>query len=213
VHYEAPPPQAVPGEMHLFFQWMAENDASDQYVKASLAHLWFESIHPFDDGNGRIGRAIVDNMLAKAENSKMRYYSLSTQLLKDRKDYYKELELASGYDGDIDRWINWFIRCLLRAVEASNEKVNRVKEKTLFYDRIRNMSLNERQNKMVGTLLDDFKGKLTTAKWAKMCKCSHDTALRDISNLIEKGILQKSSGGGRSTAYELIEGIMRHPDF
>ena len=203
VHYKAPAPERVPDEMNKFLCWLDAKQNIDPYVKAGIAHLWFESIHPFDDGNGRIGRAIADLLLARAENSPKRYYSLSSQLLTERKAYYDELELASSYSGDIGRWIKWFLGCLVRAVETSEEKLEAAKQKAVVFEHLRNTVTNERQISMLNRLIDGFEGKLTTAKWAKLCKCSHDTALRDIDDLIEKGILLRSSEGGRSTSYEL----------
>jgi len=203
VHYVAPQPERVPGEMKRFLEWINEKHETDPYVKAGIAHLWFESIHPFDDGNGRIGRAIIDLLLARAENNPKRYYSLSSQFLKERSAYYKELETAQGYHGDVGRWIVWFIDCLTRAVESSEEKLEKSRKKALFFDKLRDMTMNERQISVLRRLIEGFEGKLTTAKWAKLCKCSHDTALRDIDDLIKKEILIRSVEGGRSTSYTL----------
>ena len=204
VHYQAPNPKQVPDEMTTYITWLEAAQDMDQYVKAAIAHLLFESIHPFDDGNGRIGRAIADLLLARAENSPMRFYSLSSQLLTERKAYYLELESASGYESDVERWINWFLGCLIRAIEASEEKLEAAKRKAAFFEHIRSIVLNERQITILNRLIDGFEGKLTTAKWAKLCKCSHDTALRDIDDLIKKGILSHSTEGGRSTSYRLL---------
>ena len=204
VHYKAPAPELVPAEMRMFFKWIEGEQDIDPYIKAGIAHLWFELIHPFDDGNGRIGRAIADLLLARAENSPKRYYSISAQLLKERKNYYTELDLASRYTGDATRWVEWFLGCLLRAVEFSGEKLEISKQKALLFDRLRGIAMNERQVSMMNRLSNGFEGKLTSAKWAKMCNCSHDTALRDIEDLIAKGILARSAEGGRSTSYELI---------
>ena len=203
VHYTAPAPERVPGEMERFLEWLEEKQDVDPYVKAGIAHFWFESIHPFDDGNGRIGRAIADLLLARAENSVKRYYSLSSQVLKERKAYYHELESAQHYTGDAGRWINWFLGCLERAVETSEEKLEKAKQKAALFDQFRNTAMNKRQISVLNRLFDGFEGKLTTAKWAKLCACSHDTALRDIEDLIKKGILLRSAEGGRSTSYEL----------
>ncbi|MCL1849155.1 MAG: Fic family protein [Clostridiales bacterium] len=204
VHYKAPDPKQVPAEMKAFLAWLETPTDMDQYVKAALAHLRFESIHPFDDGNGRIGRAIADLMLARADHSAKRYYSLSAQLLHERKAYYDELEIASGYHGDIHRWIAWFLGCVIRAMEASEEVLEEVKGKAAFFSGVRHIAMNERQISMLNRLIDGFEGKLTTDKWAKLCKCSHDTALRDIDDLIKKGVLSRSTEGGRSTSYILI---------
>jgi len=206
VHYTAPGPERVSGDMEIFIKWLESPNGIDPYIKSALAHLWFESIHPFDDGNGRIGRAISDHLLARAEKSKKRYYSLSSQLLKERKNYYSELESAQKYSSDLNRWVIWFIGCLTRAVASSETKLVHAIQKTVLFDRLKNMILNKRQNEMINKLIDGFEGKLTTAKWAKICKCSGDTALRDIDDLINKGVLARSQEGGRSTAYFLIQG-------
>ena len=205
VHYIAPAPSLVPGEMKRFLQWFENNQGLDPYVKAAIAHFWFETIHPFDDGNGRIGRAIVDLVLTRAEKNSKRYYSLSSQILKERKSYYKELEYAQYYSNGIDRWINWFIGCLARSVESSEKKLEKAKEKALMFRKVKNIAMNERQLSMFNKLIEGFKGKLTTAKWAKINKCSHDTALRDIEDLITKNVLVRSPEGGRSTSYKLRE--------
>ena len=203
VHYRAPVPERVPREMKAFLNWLESKHNTDPFVKAGIAHLWFESIHPFDDGNGRIGRAIADLLLARAEDSPKRYYSLSSQLLKERKSYYFELDLATAYSSDIGRWLDWFLSCLIRAVESSEEKLAMAKQKALIFEQLRNVPMNERQVSVLNILIDGFEGKLTTAKWAKLCKCSHDTALRDIDDLIKKGILLRCVGRGRSTSYEM----------
>ncbi|MDR2590698.1 MAG: Fic family protein [Oscillospiraceae bacterium] len=204
IHYKAPAPELVKEEMKIFLNWLEANQNIDLYIKAGLAHLWFELIHPFDDGNGRIGRAIADLMLARAENTSKRYYSLSSQILKERKEYYKVLEMVSSYTNDVESWLIWFLGCLERAIDASGEKIDKAKYKAVIYEQLRKTPLNTRQSKMLNMLIDDFEGKLTTSKWAKICKCSHDTALRDIDDLIKKGIISRSPKGGRSTAYELI---------
>ena len=203
IHYKAPPPERVPGEMSTLLKWIGTDQGIDPYVKSGIAHLWFELIHPFDDGNGRIGRAIADLLLARADNSTRRYYSLSSQLMKERDAYYNELDAASGYTGDVGRWVAWFLGCLLRAVEVSDAMLEESKQKVIFFDHVRKAEINKRQATMLNMLYDGFEGKLTTAKWSKICKCSHDTALRDIESLINKGILMRSIEGGRSTSYEL----------
>ena len=206
VHYQAPAPERVPDEMQKFLSWVEGEQDIDPYVKTALAHLWFELIHPFDDGNGRIGRAIADLLLARAENSSKRYYSISAQFLKERKNYYDELDLASRFTGDVTRWTGWFLGCLTRAVLFSEEKLEKSKQKALLFERVRNFAMNERQVLMLNRLLEGFEGKLTTVKWAKINKCSHDTALRDIEDLISKGVFVRSAEGGRSTSYELKQG-------
>ena len=202
IHYKAPAPDRVPDEMRMFLTWLEAEQDIDPYVKAGIAHFRFEAIHPFDDGNGRIGRAIADLLLARAENSPDRFYSLSSQLLKERKAYYDELEAVTRYSGDVGRWVDWFLGCLIRAVEASEAKLDAAKQKALIFEQLKNTVMNERQLSVVNRLLDGFEGKLTTSKWAKLNKCSHDTALRDIDDLIQKGVLRRSAGGGRSTSYE-----------
>ena len=204
VHYIAPAPDNVPGEMKKFLKWLEDRQNTDPYVKAAIAHFWFETIHPFDDGNGRIGRAIADSLLARAENNSKRYYSLSSQILKEKKAYYSELEFATDYFSEVGRWVKWFLDCLTHAVEASEEKLEKAMYKTLVFDRLRKTAMNERQLMILNKLIEGFDGKLTTTKWAKLCKCSHDTALRDIDDLIKKGVLVRSPGGGRSTSYELL---------
>ena len=204
VHYKAPPPECVPSEMRAFLKWLGEDQGLDPFVKACLAHLRFESIHPFDDGNGRIGRAIADLLLARAEKGSKRYYSLSAQLLKERKEYYKQIERTTGGAGSIEEWLLWLLGCLIRAMESSEEALEQAKQKKTLFDSWRNIPMNERQLKIVNMMADGFEGKLTTSKWAKLCKCSQDTALRDIDDLLTKGVLLRSAEGGRSTSYAII---------
>jgi len=203
VHYIAPEPGRVPVEMRGFLEWFETDHNMDMYVKAALAHMWFEAIHPFDDGNGRIGRALVDVLLTRAEESPKRYYSLSTQILKERQVYYDELEAVQSFGGEVEGWAAWFLGCIQRAVHASYEKLESAKRKTAVFDRLRDSAINDRQMMMLNRLFDGFDGKLTTAKWAKLCKCSHDTALRDIDGLLSKEVLVRSAEGGRSTSYQL----------
>ena len=205
IHYLAPKPDRVPIEMKSFIEWVEGKEDIDPFIKAGLAHLRFESIHPFDDGNGRIGRAIADLLLARADSSPKRFYSLSAQFLKEQKAYYEALESASNYSGSINDWLLWFLNALLRSIQMSEEKINAALHKASFYEKCRNIPMNDRQIKIVNMLLDDFYGKLTTEKWGKIAKCSHDTALRDINDLIKKGILIKEDAGGRSTSYVLME--------
>ena len=204
IHYVAPEPKRVPGEMESFLKWLEAEQGTDPFVKAAIAHLRFETIHPFDDGNGRIGRALVDLLLSRAEKTTKRYYTLSSQLLKERNDYYKQLEAAQKYSGDVSNWIHWFLECLVRAMETSEKAIEKARQKSKLFDNWRRIPMNERQLKMLNKLVEGFEGKLTTSKWGKLCKCSQDTALRDIEDLIKKGILKKSSEGGRSTSYELV---------
>ena len=204
VHYEAPPAVRVPEEMTKFLSWFEQSTDIDPLLKAGLAHLWFVTIHPFDDGNGRIARAIADMALARAENSHQRFYSMSTQIRNERKEYYRMLERTQKFDLDITHWLEWFLGCLARAVEGAQETLGSVLQKSRFWERFAQEPLNERQIKVLNRLLDGFEGKLTTSKWAKLAKCSQDTAHRDILVLLEQGALQKDPGGGRSTSYSLI---------
>jgi len=203
VHFHAPPPQNMKSEMDIFLNWLNNNSEVDLVIKSAIAHFWFIIIHPFDDGNGRIARAISDLLLARSENSVFRFYSLSSQILLERKLYYKILQKIQHSDGDITEWIQWFLNCLFRALEATEETIKEVLKKTQFWDVHKETILNSRQQLMINKLLDGFTGKLKTSKWAKITKCSQDTALRDIKDLIEKGILKQEDSGGRSTNYEL----------
>jgi Fic family protein len=206
VHYLAPDARRVPAEMRQYLKWLNDERDMDPYVKAAIAHLRFESIHPFDDGNGRIGRALSDLLLARAENSSERYYSLSAQLMAERKDYYDALEWAERMSGDAGEWIEWFLGCVRRAMESSRKHIDEAAAKARLFDRWRKMPFNERQLNMINKMIDGFEGKVTSSKWAKISKCSHDTALRDINDLRDKGVLKKSDGGGRSTSYVLERG-------
>ena len=204
VHYEAPPAERVEKEMKQFLKWMKEGKSLDPFLMAARAHLWFTTIHPFDDGNGRIGRAISDMILARADQGACRCYSLSAQIQRERKSYYENLEFSSKGSLDDTIWIDWFLSCLERAIESAQEKLSHVLKKSHFWNRWAKTSLNERQTLMLNKLLDEFEGKLTSAKWAKISKCSHDTALRDIQELIGCGMLMKESAGGRSTSYRIL---------
>ena len=205
VHYEAPPAERVEAEMALFLEWFANPGDGHPLLVASLAHLWFVTIHPFDDGNGRIARAIADMALARSEKSRQRFYSMSSQIRAERKDYYHVLEWTQKGDMDVTRWQDWFLGCLGRAIEESDETLNAVMVKARFWGRFAKEPLNDRQIKAMNKLLDGFEGKLTSSKWAKIAKCSQDTASRDIKDLIERGALQKDPGGGRSTSYSVVE--------
>lgn len=204
IHFEAPPANRVDHEMALFLDWINKDIPLDPVLKAAIAHLWFITIHPFEDGNGRIARAIGDLMLGRSEKSSRRFYSLSAQIQKERKGYYSILEQTQKGDIDITPWLEWFFSCLERAIEASLATLYTVLHKAQFWESIADIPLNERQRKVINRMLDSFDGKLTTSKWAKMTKCSQDTAHRDILDLIEKGILQKNAEGGRSTSYSLL---------
>ncbi|MDR1755425.1 MAG: Fic family protein [Culturomica sp.] len=203
VHYEAPKPEFVEVEMTRFLQWFNGESATDPVLKAAIAHFWFVTIHPFDDGNGRIARAIADLQLARSDGSSQRFYSMSNQILAERKKYYEALEKTQSSDGDITLWLEWFLSCLERALLGSEGILNAVLVKARFWEQHRETELNARQRLMLNKLLDGFDGKLTSSKWAKITKSSPDTALRDIQDLIIKGILRKEAQGGRSTNYEL----------
>ncbi len=205
VHFEAPPAKQVDREMKFFLDWFNNEEGIDLVLKAAIAHFWFITIHPFDDGNGRIGRAIVDLMLARSEKSSHRFYSLSAQIQIERKGYYTILEQTQKGKLNISRWIEWFMGCLESAIDKALSTLDRVKIKTKFWEKISWAILNERQRKIINQLLDGFEGKLTSTKWAKMTKCSQDTAYRDILDLIDKGILVKNKEGGRSTSYSLAD--------
>lgn len=205
IHFEAPPADHVEDEMNGFLNWLNQESTTDLVVKAAIAHLWFVTIHPFDDGNGRIGRAIVDMMLARSEKSSRRFYSLSSQIQVERKDYYNLLETTQKGDLNITTWIAWFLGCLNRAIEHVLCTLDMVLSRARFWESIREKVINERQRKIINLLLDGFVGKLTSTKWASIAKCSQDTAYRDIQNLLELGILVKNPEGGRSTSYSLRE--------
>ena len=203
LHFEAPPAKRVDHEMELFLDWLNNETIIDLVLKAALAHLWFVTIHPFDDGNGRIGRAIADLLLARSEKSSRRFYSLSAQIQVERKNYYAILEQTQKGELDITPWIDWFFGCLRRAIEHALSTLDNIVHKAQFWESLAEDSLNERQRKIINLMLDGFNGKLTTSKWAKITKCSQDTAYRDILDLIDRGILTKNSEGGRSTSYSL----------
>jgi Fic family protein len=205
IHYEAPPASRLTAEMAQFLDWFEEPDSeTDPLLVAGLAHFWFVTIHPFDDGNGRIARAIAEMALARAERSSRRYYSMSQQIRAERSDYYAMLEQSQKNGCDITAWQAWFLSCLFRAIENADATVDKVLQKARFWQRFAAAPLNERQAMMLNRLPDGFEGKLTTSKWAKMTKSSHDTALRDIKELIERGALRQEAGGGRSTSYALV---------
>ena len=206
VHYEAPPSEDVPRQMQMFLEWFNSEPAIDPVLKAAIAHLWFVNIHPFDDGNGRLTRTLTDMLLARADGSPQRFYSMSAAILRDRKNYYDTLEYMGKHGLDITRWLLWFLQTLESAIDTAVEKTQRLIRKSIFWQEKRNVALNERQVKVINRLWDSFEGKLNTGKWAKMTKTSTATALRDIQDLVEKGILRRTEEGGRSTNYELVEG-------
>ncbi len=203
VHYQAPPPEQVKYEMDRFLEWLNNDTEIDLVIKSAVAHFWFIIIHPFDDGNGRIARAISDLLLARSDSSSQRFYSLSSQILLERKVYYDILQKVQYKNGEITEWIDWFLNSLYRALKNTEQTVDKVLYKADFWDKHKNTELNSRQRLMLNKLLDGFEGKLKTSKWAKITKCSQDTALRDIKDLIEKEILIQEEAGGRSTNYEL----------
>ncbi len=205
VHYEAPPASDMQKEMDLFLAWINKETKIDPVIKAAVAHFWFVTIHPFDDGNGRIARTISDMLLARSDESSQRFYSMSNQILAERKKYYTALQETQINDTDITIWLDWFISCLYRALQNTETVLQKTFRKADFWNKHAKTPLNDRQRLMLNKLLDGFKGKLQTSKWAKITKCSTDTALRDIKDLMEKGILRQESEGGRSTNYELIE--------
>jgi Fic family protein len=204
VHYQAPSPDQVKTEMDKFLHWFNQDVQIDPVLKSAVAHFWFIIIHPFDDGNGRIARAISDLFLARSDDSPHRYYSLSDQIMLERKVYYDILQKTQISSGDITEWISWFLNCLHRSLRSTEATFQRVLQKVDFWDKHSEITFNARQRLIMNKLLDGFDGKLNTSKWAKIAKCSTDTALRDIQHLMNKGILRKEDAGGRSTNYELI---------
>lgn len=205
VHYEAPAANRVEQEMSLFLDWINTSEKHDPIIKAAIAHLWFVTIHPFDDGNGRIARAITDMLLARAEGTSLRFYSMSVAVKQMQKEYYNVLERTQRGGADITEWLLWFLQCLDSAIKVSEISTNDIMRKASFWRKNSQLPLNERQRKMINKLFDGFYGVLTTSKWAKMCHCSSDTALNDINDLVKKGIMQRDTAGGRSTNYVLKE--------
>jgi len=204
IHFQAPSPKVVEKEMNIFLDWLNSETEIDGVLKSAIAHFWFIIIHPFDDGNGRIARAITDMILARSEENSQRFYSFSNQILSEKKRYYEVLQKVQHSSGNITEWLDWFLNCLFRALMNTENTLEKVIKKSDFWDKNKETLLNSRQRLMLNKLLDGFDGKLKTSKWAKITKCSADTALRDIKDLIEKGILEQESSGGRSTNYELI---------
>jgi Fic family protein len=206
VHFEAPAAARLPGEMQTFIDWFNTAADIDPVLRAGLAHLWFVTIHPFDDGNGRIARAIADMALARSENSSQRFYSMSTQIRQERSAYYDILEKTQKNALDVTPWLDWFLSCLGRAIDGAQTTLAAVLTKARFWEAFGRVSLNERQRLVLNRLLDGFEGKLTSSKYAKLAKCSQDTAQRDILALVEDGILIRNPEGGRSTSYSLARG-------
>ena len=203
IHFQAPHSSLVEQEMTLFLNWFNHQSEIDLVLKAAIAHLWFVTIHPFEDGNGRITRALTDMLLAQSDKSSQRFYSMSAQIRIERSEYYKMLEKTQKGDLDLTEWINWFLNCLINALNQTDSLLVRVLFKAEFWRKHSGTTINERQKKLLNKLLDGFDGKLTSSKWAKIAKCSKDTAIRDINDLIDKSMLQKEAAGGRSTNYEL----------
>jgi len=207
VHFQAPAASILENEMGDFITWFNKEEQLDPVIKAGVAHLWFVTLHPFDDGNGRIARALTDMLLARSDGSSQRFYSMSAQIRLERKGYYNILEKTQKGNLDITDWLKWFLNCLLNALESTDKILGKILYKAQFWNKFGSEMLNERQKLMINRLLDDFIGKLTTSKWSKIAKCSSDTALRDIQDLLNKGILRKESAGGRSTNYKLTASI------
>jgi Fic family protein len=203
VHYQAPDSDLLADEMTAFLKWFNADTNMDAVIKAAIAHLWLVTIHPFDDGNGRVARAIADMQLARSDNSSNRFYSMSAQIRKMRNAYYDILERTQKGTLDVTEWLIWFLSCLDRALSATAETLASVLQKASFWEKHNGVTLNERQKMMMTKLLDGFVGKLTSSKWAKITKSSSDTAVRDINDLVQKGILHKDEAGGRSTSYYL----------
>ena len=205
VHFEAPPAGRLESEISRFLDWVNSASNEPPLLKAGLGHLWFVTLHPFDDGNGRIARAIGDLLLARADGNPQRFYSLSAQIQRERKAYYDILERAQKRSMDVTEWLAWFLDTLHRAVDQAQYTLDAVLTKTRFWQRWGTMPLNERQVRLLNKLLDGFEGKLTSSKWAAIAKCSPDTALRDINDLLTRAVLLKAKAGGRSTSYELSD--------
>jgi Fic family protein len=203
VHFEAPAAARLPAQMKAFLKWFNVEGDLDPVLKAGLAHLWFVTIHPFDDGNGRIARAIADMELARSERSAQRFYSMSAQIRQERKTYYGILEQTQTGAMDVTRWMAWFLDCMSLAIDGAQTILSAVIAKARFWDSVGDTPLNERQRMMLNRLLDGFEGKLTNSKWAKLAKCSPDTALRDLQYLVDRGMLTRSIEGGRSTSYSI----------
>ena len=203
VHFTAPPASTLADQTGAFLKWFQADPVGDTLIKAGLAHLWLVTLHPFDDGNGRISRAVGDMALARAEGTSQRFYSFSAQIQRERKDYYEQLEATQKGPLNVTPWLNWFLGCLLRAVQGADALLVGVLDKAQFWQRWAGTPMNARQTLVLNRVLDGFEGKLSNAKWAALGKCSADTALRDINDLLARGVLHRLEGGGRSTGYEL----------
>lgn len=205
VHFEAPPAERIPQEMERFLLWLEQDQGIDSVLKAGIAHFWFVTIHPFEDGNGRVGRAIADLLLARSDGMAERFYSLSSQIESERKEYYEKLEASQRGGLDITLWLGWFLECFERALMGAEGLLEQVLRKARLWQRISQGPVNDRQRVVLNRLLDGFEGKLTSSKYSRLAKCSSDTALRDIQDLVGRGIMLQSSSGGRSTSYELVD--------
>jgi len=205
VHFEAPPARRLKSEMNRFIAWANRKDETDPVLRSALAHLWFVTIHPFADGNGRIARAIADWALARSEGSHQRFYSMSAQIRAERKAYFDILERTQKDGLDVTEWMGWFLDCLDRAIAGTESTLAAVYRKARFWEKNTNKTINDRQKRMLNKLLDGFEGKLTSTKWATITRCSQDTAQRDMQGLIDQGMLAKDTAGGRSTNYLLVE--------
>jgi Fic family protein len=203
VHFEAPAAERLEEEMLRFLDWFNGDATTEPVLKGALAHLWFVTVHPFDDGNGRIARAIADMSLARSERSSQRFYSMSAQIRDERGEYYRILEQTQRGTMDVTPWMEWFLGCLTRAIEGAQAALSGVIDKARYWETLRDVPLNERQRLVINRLLEGFEGKLTTSKWAALTKSSNDTALRDIQQLVERGVLVRNAAGGRSTNYSL----------
>jgi len=203
VHFQAPPANDVANQMEKYTGWFNTPTQYDQIIKAAIGHLWFITIHPFEDGNGRIARVLTDMLLSQSDGLGIRFYSMSVQIRKERSEYYNILEKTQKGMLDITPWINWFINCLNRALDSSLDILDTVLFKHRYWTKYRGVRINDRQEKLITRLMDGFKGKLTTSKWAKMAKCSQDTALRDIQDLMNKGMMTQNIGKGKNTSYDL----------
>ncbi|MBQ9068884.1 MAG: Fic family protein [Eggerthellaceae bacterium] len=203
IHFVAPEATSVPGLMADFLTWFNANPSTDLLVKAGLAHLRFLTVHPFEDGNGRIARALTDMLLAQSDGSPRRFYSMARYIEANRNDYYEAVEQAQKGTPDVTQWLTWFLTAVNASIEASGEEFDAVLRRSDFWSSIDSVPLNERQRKVLAVLVGSFEGKLTAKKWAKLCKVSPDTALRDINDLVDKGVLKRDPAGGRSTSYSL----------
>jgi Fic family protein len=203
VQFEAPSAEKLDQEMTALLHWFEAQNGVDPVVKAAIAHFWFVTIHPFEDGNGRIGRAIVDLELARADSTAERFYSMSSQIEAERKEYYLQLERGQRNGLDVTPWLEWFLACLGRAIANADQTLSGVLQKARVWEKVNQQPVNDRQRKIINKLIDGFEGNMTSSKYAKIVKCSEDTALRDISTLVERGVLIKNDAGGRSTSYSL----------